>query len=278
MKKLLNLLEKRPDLFEQTNNNIWDDDHISKSMLAAHLNEHLDSATREISFVKASDGWIAENFRPDEYPLLLDLGCGPGIYTELFYDLGYDVSGIDLSDRSVAYAKNSAYQTKKEIKYVQGDYTKIHFGSQYNLITLIYCDFGVLSRDTRKKLLAKIYDSLFPEGIFLFDVFTSLKYKGVKETTDWDIRENGFWSEKLCLTLHSFYRYEEDQTFLNQYAVVTEDSFSLYNVWEHTFTLKEIKHDLLEAGFSNINVYGDIAGAPYGPDGRTMCISAQKIE
>ena len=33
MKKLLNLLERRPDLFEQTNNNIWDDDHISKLSL-----------------------------------------------------------------------------------------------------------------------------------------------------------------------------------------------------------------------------------------------------
>jgi len=74
MKELLNLLKRRPDLFEQTKNNIWDDDHISKSMLAAHLNEHLDSATREISFVRSSAKWIVENFSPAKYPLLLDLG------------------------------------------------------------------------------------------------------------------------------------------------------------------------------------------------------------
>lgn len=276
MKELLKLLKKRPILFEQTKMNIWDDDHISKCMLTAHLDGHSDSATRELQFVKSSVKWITETFPPAKYPLLLDVGCGPGIYAELFYDQGYEVCGIDLSDRSLTYAKNSAYKSKKEIKYFQGDYTKVDFHFHYNLITLIYCDFGVLSHDTRKKLLTKIYDSLLPEGIFLFDIFTPLKYKGMKETKDWDICENGFWSEKLSVTLHSFYRYEEDHTFLNQYAVVTKDDISLYNVWEHTFTLEEIKDDLLEAGFSTINVYGDISGAQYDPDGQTICVSAKK--
>ncbi|MBS7009078.1 class I SAM-dependent methyltransferase [Anaerostipes sp.] len=276
MKDLLKLVKNKPSLFEQSEKNIWDDDYVSKSMLKAHLKKDLNSATREIEFVKSSVKWISETFPPERYTSLLDLGCGPGIYTELFYDHGYDVSGIDLSGRSIAYARNTACENKKNIHYFKGDYTKFDFYSQYNLITLIYCDLGVLPHASRKKLLSKIYASLLPNGVFLFDIFTPLKYRDMKESKDWDICENGFWSEKLSLTLHSFYRYDEDQTFLNQYAVVTENDISLYNVWEHTFTLEEIKSELMDAGFSSITVYGDIAGSLYEDGRQTICIAAQK--
>ncbi|MEP6730675.1 MAG: class I SAM-dependent methyltransferase [bacterium] len=36
---------------------------------------------------------------------ILDCGCGPGIDTERFTDLGYDVTAIDLSDRFVEFTK-----------------------------------------------------------------------------------------------------------------------------------------------------------------------------
>ena len=48
--------------------------------------------------------------------------------------------------------------------------------NKYHLITMIFCDFGVLSNEARKKLTLDVYNSLLPSGIFLFDVFTPLKY------------------------------------------------------------------------------------------------------
>ncbi len=39
---------------------------------------------------------------------LLDLGCGAGIYSELLYDKGFSVTGIDFSKRSIEYAQNHA--------------------------------------------------------------------------------------------------------------------------------------------------------------------------
>ena len=55
---------------------------------------------------------------------LLDLGCGPGIYAELFYQYGYQVTGIDLSKRSISYAQASAKQKGFDIIYLRSDYTK----------------------------------------------------------------------------------------------------------------------------------------------------------
>lgn len=97
MKDILKQLNTRPKLFEQSTASIWDDPHISKGMLKAHLNENQESATRKLDFVKKSVAWINTVLPNHHYNNLLDLGCGPGIYAELFYQYGYQVTGIDLS-------------------------------------------------------------------------------------------------------------------------------------------------------------------------------------
>ncbi|WP_312869993.1 methyltransferase domain-containing protein [Fontibacillus panacisegetis] len=39
---------------------------------------------------------------------LLYLGCGPGIYAEMFHDTGFIVTEIDYSRRSIEYATEQA--------------------------------------------------------------------------------------------------------------------------------------------------------------------------
>ena len=82
------MLKEKPALYEASPVNMWDDPHISKQMLAAHLDEGFDSATRKMDFVRESAGWIASLLPPERYRRLLDLGCGPGIYAELFCHKG----------------------------------------------------------------------------------------------------------------------------------------------------------------------------------------------
>ncbi|HOJ15222.1 MAG TPA: class I SAM-dependent methyltransferase, partial [Deltaproteobacteria bacterium] len=43
---------------------------------------------------------------------ILDLGCGPGLYTKRLSDAGYDVTGMDYSRRSIAYAKEHDTETR----------------------------------------------------------------------------------------------------------------------------------------------------------------------
>lgn len=89
-KKLIEYLKEKPKEYEDTGIKFWDDEHISKGMLEAHLNNTVDSATRNIDFVKKSVSWIT-TFKGNK---LLDLGCGPGIYTNMLDKEGYDVTGI----------------------------------------------------------------------------------------------------------------------------------------------------------------------------------------
>ena len=55
---LFSLLQK-PVLWQRSTEPFWDDDHISKGMLEAHLNPDWDAASRKHSFIVRSVKWLS---------------------------------------------------------------------------------------------------------------------------------------------------------------------------------------------------------------------------
>lgn len=267
---------KKPALFEKSKAKFWDDPHISQSMLKAHLNPDFESATRKLNFVEQSTDWIADILPASSYKRLLDLGCGPGIYAELFHAKGYQVTGFDISKNSIRYAKKIAGEKMLNITYLNGNYIQSPIKGSYDLITMIYCDLGVLSHIERKALLINIYNALSPTGCFLFDVFTPFEYENQPECRVWCYEEGGFWNAAPYLLLQQLHRYDHDNTFLHQYIVVTDSETTCYNNWEHTFEIEELRTELQETGFSDLQFYGNVAGTQYKHGNKTMCIIAKK--
>jgi len=60
---------------------LWTDPHISKQMLAFHLNDAVDLASRRSEFIKESVPVIVDRFDVREGMSVADFGCGPGLYT-----------------------------------------------------------------------------------------------------------------------------------------------------------------------------------------------------
>lgn len=269
LNKLSNYLIK-PSLYAPSTGAFWDDEHISKGMLEAHLNPDWDAATRKHDFVDKSVKWIASLARPTQYPKLLDLGCGPGIYAERFRKSGYLVTGIDFSRRSIDYAKEQTLNNQSNIEYHYQNYMTIDYKEQFDVITLIYCDYAPLSTTDRLILLRKVYHALKPNGKFIFDVFTPRMRKA--ESHSWYYNKyGGFWNAKPHICLDSVYQYDEDETELRQTIVITEDTVNCYNIWEHFFTKESLTLEIQPIGFSSIEFYGDIAGMDYLDTGETIC-------
>jgi 2-polyprenyl-3-methyl-5-hydroxy-6-metoxy-1,4-benzoquinol methylase len=101
---------------------------------------------------------------------ILDLGCGPGLYTEIMAERGHKVTGIDFSKNSIDYARNEAIRKNLDIKYVNQSYLDLCEENMYDLIMMIFTDFGVLVPQERETLLQNIYRALKPGGTFVFDV------------------------------------------------------------------------------------------------------------
>jgi SAM-dependent methyltransferase len=261
----------RPELYAPSTNNFWDDEHISKGLLEAHLNPNWDAATRKHEFLDRSVNWISSIAPPSQYKFLLDLGCGPGLYAERFNSTGYSVTGVDFSRRSIAYAKEQALLNKSNIEYRYQNYLTIDYKEQFDVITLIYCDYAVLSISERCMLLNKVYEALRQGGKFIFDVSTPLMRE--EESRSWHYSEKGgFWSEKPHICLESIYQYEDDDhTELHQYIVITEDTVDCYNIWDHFFTKEALLSEAQGIGFSTFEFYGDVAGKEFSDTGETIC-------
>jgi len=82
---------------------LWNDPHVSKRMLAAHLDETTNRASHTGQLVKQSVEWLISRFEVGAASRVLDLGCGPGLYTLPLAETGAIVTGVDFSKRSIAH-------------------------------------------------------------------------------------------------------------------------------------------------------------------------------
>lgn len=274
--RLLSILNHRPAPFEDSGATYWNDPHVSKGMLDAHLNPQLEGATREHAFVERSVEWIAGRLPPTRYARLLDLGCGPGLYAERFCARGYDVTGVDLSERSIAYAKNSAQDKNLSIRYRLENYLELREQNEYDLITLIYCGYGSLPIYERRTLLKNVHRALRPGGCFLLDVYTPREYRNRPECMEIQTLEKGFWFDAPHALIHSFFRFDDEKTYADRFVVITKSALYCHHMWSHAFTEAVLRGELLDAGFADIERYGNVAGAYYSKKGHVMCALAKK--
>lgn len=276
LNKLLEAI-KKPELFAPSTMKFWDEEHISKGLLEAHLEEDHDAASRKPEFIDKSVDWITKVAPPEKYNKLLDLGCGPGLYSERLYKRGYRVTGIDFSKRSIEYGKEMAKKEDHAIDYHHMNYLDLDFENEFDVITLIYCDYAVLSPKDRKKLLTKIFRALKKGGKFIFDVFTPMNYRnGDVETKSWELNEGGFWRPDKHLILESHFIYPGN-TRCNQYIIIGhEGNYEIVRVWDQPFTPETIMDEFTGISYGDISIYSDVAGTPYSKESQTLTIVVQK--
>lgn len=268
---------QKPELFTKSTAPFWDDPHISEQMLKAHLDPNRDAASRKHGIIDRSVEWIIKELALQKGNRILDLGCGPGLYCTKFVEKGFVVTGIDYSKRSIQYAKEYATSSKLDIEYIYKDYLTIDYDNVFDLVTLIYCDFGVLSGQDRDLLLNKIYNSIKPSGYFVFDVYTPKYHDSIKEERTWMFEDKGFWRPIPYLLLTEKLKYPEQDVLLTQYFVLDNNQKSdMYRIWDHAYSKETISKVLLDVGFKDIQYYGDVTGCVYTDRSDTMAVTAQK--
>lgn len=272
LRKLLEL----PALYQETESAFWDDDYISKQMLQAHLDPDFNGASRTLDFIEKSVSWIKKILPPQGYPSLLDLGCGPGLYTERFTACGYKVTGVDFSRRSISYARQSAEENGLDINYFHQNYLTLNLDAHFDLATMIYCDYGALSEANRRIVLRQIFKHLKPGGKLLLDVFSMEKYNGFCEQQTWELFQSaGFWREKEHIVLNRNCKYGANVT-LEQIIVAEGHDLKSYYLWNSCFTETALMQEGEEAGFQIWDVYGDVAGSPCNEKSPTIAILLKK--
>lgn len=263
--RLFHVLQK-PALWQRSTEAFWDDEHISKGMLKAHLNPDWDAASRRHGYIDCSVQWLS-TIIPAQGKVL-DLGCGPGLYAKRLSGAGYDVTGMDFSRRSIEYAKSQDAKTE----YIYKNYLELDYTDTFDAVTLIYCDFAALMPDERQTLILGVYQALKPGGLFIFDVFTDVHFKSKANNTSWSLCDNGgFWSSKPHICLDATYLYENNTVAVDQHIVVTGDAIKEYLVWDTAYTVQRLTDEVSQSGFKVGGVFDDVCGNPHTSESDTLC-------
>ena len=271
-------INSRPEPFQYyTADELWTNEHTSKQMLEYHLDETIDASSRNKNFIERSVEWIVSHFKVDKNTEIADFGCGPGIYTTMLAERGAIVTGIDFSENSLKYAKQVAAEKGLKINYVLTDYLDFKTTNSFDLITMIMCDFCVLSPEQRKKMLSKFNSLLKPDGSVMLDVYSLNSFDQKEESATYELNQlNGFWSPGDYYCFVNTFKYEKEKVILDKYTIIEELRERVVYNWLQCYSKDSIRNEFEESGFKVEELYSDVAGKAFTSESTEFAIVAKK--
>jgi SAM-dependent methyltransferase len=241
----------------------WNDPGFSQRMLLEHLSQEHDSASRRLATIDKYVEWIHHFVLFDQPTKILDLGCGPGLYTSRLVKLGHDCKGIDFSPASITYAKEYAREQKLSCSYSLEDIRVADFGHGYGLVMLIFGEFNAFRCSEAKSILESAYQALSGNGYLLLEVHT---FDAVNEIgaqpPSWYSADNGLFSDRphICLTESSWDSNQNVAT--NRFYVIDGSTGETTRFAEvlQAYTTEEYQLLLEECGFNNIVFHPSLTG------------------
>lgn len=176
---------------------------------------------------------------------VLDLACGKGRHSIYLNQLGYDVTGADLSENSIAEANKNANETLHFVVHDMRDSYEEKFDAIFNLFT----SFGYFEKeeDNLKTLIA-IKESLSEYGFAVIDFMNSQQVIAnlIPEET-----------KEVDGIAFQIKRYELDGFIIKE--INFEDKGEKFHFTEKVkaYTLEDFQRMMNEAGIYLLDTFGD---------------------
>lgn len=196
----------------------------------------------------------AEDVLDSERNLVVDLGCGTGTLTELMYDKGYDMIGVDVSESMLNIAMEKRAESGAEILYLLQDMRELELYSTVGTVVSV-CDSVnyILEEEELLTVFSLVNNYLYPGGIFIFDFNTEYKYREV--IGDTTIAEN---REDCSFIWENYYDPEEE---LNEYnlTIFVQEEDDIFRRFTEThyqrgYTVDQMRSLVERAGLKIVEI------------------------
>jgi SAM-dependent methyltransferase len=267
---------RKPEPFEP-GEELWNDPHISRHMLEAHLAPDTDAASYRPETIEAILQYLPEAMRLKREAAIIDLGCGPGLYCERLAAMGYHMTGIDRSERSTLYAREHA--SGGNPRYMLASYLEPFGENQFDAAIMVSQDYGVPCPENRRILLKNIRRALRSGGAFAFDVPSMAEYDSrIKHSSArWYASESGFWRPHPHFVLEDTLIYPDECVLCSRYVVMDDGGVKTYRVWQTYFSPESIRRELEKNGFRVEAVLSSLCGDSYQDASPVLGVICRKV-
>jgi SAM-dependent methyltransferase len=241
----------------------WNDPGFSRRMLDVHLSQEHDWASRRAVTIRKHVDWIQREILAGRPARILDLGCGPGLYSSRLAELGHTCSGVDFSPASIEYAKEVAQKAHLRCSYQLADIRLADFGVYFDLVMFIYGEFNVFTPRDAAKILGKAHTALKPGGSLLLEVHTfDVVHKIGLQPSSWYSSESGLFSDRPHLYLQENF-WDEDLSVATQRYIIVDahtGQVTRYAASTQAYTQEGYLDMLKGCGFQDNAIYPSLAG------------------
>ncbi len=234
-----------------------------------------DSLTQDIPYEQILDYMEAllqrHGIRPET---VLDLACGTGSLSVLLAKQGYQVLAADASEDMLAMAWEKASDLEQPPFFIcqRMEQLRLPYGVDWVVCCLDSLNY-ITEPELCRKALRRVYESLHPGGVLIFDINTPEKLRGLDGQVFLDENDSTYcvWraefdqEENICY--YGIDLFQKEGRLWNR-------SFEEHR--EYAYTVQELTEWLQEAGFVTVEQYGDRQFSAPQPGEQRIFFYAQK--
>ena len=268
-----------PAPWHEGDNIPWNDPSFSARMLEEHLSQAHDAASRRAAMIDRHVAWIHQTLLHERPTAILDLGCGPGLYTSRLARLGHSCTGVDFGPAAIAYARANAAADQLDCRYQLEDLRSAEFGSGFGLVMCIFGEINVFSREHATELLRKAYDALDGGGLLLLEAHTFAAIQQIGQgAPHWFTAESGLFGAAPHLCLREHFWHAEISAATTRYYVsdLATGALTRYVQSFQAYTEPEYTGLLRSYGFNPISFAPALSGADEPDRDDLLVIVARK--
>lgn len=234
-----------------------------------------DSLTQDVPYEQMLEHMEALLRRHGARPeTVLDLACGTGSMSVLLAQRGYSVLAADLSEDMLAMAWEKCADLEQPPFFICQPMERLRL--PYTVDWVICCLDSlnyVTEPEKCRQALRRVYDSLSAGGVFIFDINSPEKLRGLDGQVFLDENEDAYcvWraefeaAENICYYGIDLFQRDGD---------VWLRSFEEHK--EYAYSVEQLTGWLKEAGFNGVEVLGDRTFEPPAAGEQRIWFYAQK--
>ncbi len=264
---LLNLAHRTspPEPWAEGDKIPWHDPDFSRRMLREHLSQAHDAASRRTTIIEEHVEWIQRVVLHNRASRVLDLGCGPGLYSSRLAQRGHTCVGIDFSPASIEYAREVARSRQLACDYRLNDLRHADYGTGYDLAMFIYGELNPFRPAEARQILRKAHAALSDGGRLLLEVstFEAVRRQGLQHST-WQTLQQGLFSDRPHVVLFESFWNEAQAVAIERYYSIDAETNEVtpYSISTQAYTDEQYRYLLQAAGFVDSTSYPSLIGQP----------------